>query len=104
MKFIIPQNYNFRPKIFGMISYSTAILNALWLIFIFTVINFFFKNIKIKIILVISLSLPLILFSIIGLNNESIFYILKYLLSYLIRPKIYLYEKSKIHLALKKSK
>ena len=27
MKFIIPQNYNFKSKIFGIIDYSTAFLN-----------------------------------------------------------------------------
>ena len=26
MKFIIPQNYNFKSKIFGIIDYSTAFL------------------------------------------------------------------------------
>ena len=29
MKFIFPQNYNFKSKLFGVIDYSTAIFNVI---------------------------------------------------------------------------
>ena len=35
----------------------------------------------------------IIIISIVGLNGESIVYVLKYILKYLIRPKLYLYKK-----------
>jgi len=93
LKFIFPQNYNFNNKLFGFIDYSTIILNLIWDIFIFLLINLFFHNWNIKIFLFIIFCFPLLLFSIIGLNGENIFYIFKYIFKYLFRPKIYVFKK-----------
>lgn len=93
MKFIIPHNYNFKNKIFGIIDYSTAFFNLLWYILIFLIINLFFNNWNIKIFLLISLCLPITLFSLFGFNGESIVHVLKYIIKYLFRPKLYLYKK-----------
>ena len=41
MKFIFPQNYNFKPKLFGFIEYSTIFLNIFWDMFIFFFIHIF---------------------------------------------------------------
>ena len=30
MKFIFPQNYDFKNKLFGFIDYSTVIFNLIW--------------------------------------------------------------------------
>ena len=30
MHFIIPKNYDFKAKLFGIIDYSTALLNGVW--------------------------------------------------------------------------
>lgn len=32
MKFIFPQNYNFKNKLFGIIDYSSLIFNIIWMI------------------------------------------------------------------------
>jgi len=93
MKFIIPQNYNFKNKIFGIIDYSTAFLNIFWYIIVFILLNILFKNWNVKIFLLISLCFPITLFSIVGFNGEPIVYVLKYVIKYLIRPKLYLYKK-----------
>lgn len=93
MKFIIPQNYNFKSKIFGIIDYSTAIINIIWYVIVLFLLNLIFKNLEIKIILFISLCFPLLLFSIVGFNGENIFYIITYIIKYLVRPKLYLYRK-----------
>ena len=53
MKFIFPQNYNFKNKLFGFLDYSTIFLNLIWFLFIFLFINLFFNNINIKIFLFI---------------------------------------------------
>lgn len=95
MKFIFPQNYNFNNKIFGLIDYSTAIVNIIWYVFIFCLCNLIFKNFTIKIFIFIILSMPLFLFSIIGFNHENIIYVFFYLLKYIRKPKVYLYEKTK---------
>ena len=93
MKFIFPQNYNFNNKLLGFIDYSTIILNLVWDVFIFLLLNILFYNWNIKIFLFIIFCFPLFLFSIIGLNGENIFYILKYIFKYLFRPKIYVFKK-----------
>ena len=46
MKFIIPQNYNFKNKILGIIDYSTAILNIIWYFIIFIILNIRHNNSK----------------------------------------------------------
>ena len=93
MKFIIPQNYNFKSKIFGIIDYSTAFFNIFWYIIIFLLLNLVLKNWNIKIFMLISLCFPLTLFSIVGFNGEPIIYVFSYIIKYLIRTKLYLYKK-----------
>ena len=93
MKFIIPQNYNFKNKILGIIDYSTAILNVIWYSFVFIILHILFKNWNIKVFLLISLCFPITIFSVVGFNGEPIIYVLKYLLKYFLKPKLYLYKK-----------
>ena len=93
MKFIIPQNYNFKNKIFGIIDYSTAIFNIIWYFLIFLFLNIVFKDWNIRIFLLISLCFPITLFSIIGLNGEPLVYFIKYIIKFLFRPKLYLFKK-----------
>ena len=93
MKFIFPQNYNFKNKLFGVIEYSTIILNLIWDLFIFIFINFF-NNLNIKIFLFFIFCFPLFLFSITGFNGESIIYVIRYIFNFLIKQKIYLFKKS----------
>lgn len=93
MKFIFPQNYNFKNKIFGIIDYSTAIVNIVWYVFVYCLCNLILKDLTIKIFFFITLSMPLLLFSIIGFNHENILYVILYLIKYIQSPKIYLYKK-----------
>ena len=94
MKFIIPQNFKFKNRILGIIDYSTAILNLLW----DTILYFNLKNINIilstKIFIFSAFSFPVLLLTIIGFNNESPLYTIKYLFYYIKRPKIYLFQKN----------
>ena len=39
MKFIFPQNYNFKNKLFGIFDYTTILVNILWSAFILIIIN-----------------------------------------------------------------
>ena len=93
MNFIIPQNYNFKNKLLGIIDYSTAFFNIIWYVIFFIIINTLFNNWNIKIFLLISLCFPITLFSIIGFNGEPFVYVFKYILKYIFRPKLYLYKK-----------
>lgn len=94
MKFIFPRNYNFNAKLFGVFDYFTIIINIIFDLFIFSLCNLLFNNINIKIFICISLCFPLLLLSIVGLNNENIFLVLIYIIKYFVKPKLYLYNKS----------
>ena len=93
MKFIFPQNYNFNSKLFGFIDYSTAILNIIWFVFIFCLVNLIFSSLNLKIFFFIVLCFPLLIFSIVGFNHENIIYVFLYISKYLRNPKVYLYRK-----------
>ena len=93
MKFIFPQNYNFKNKLFGFIDYSTAILNILWDAFIFCILDMLFTSITIKIFCFIIACLPLFLFSLLGFSHENILYIFSYMYAFIKNRKIYFYNK-----------
>lgn len=93
MKFIIPQNYSYKNKLFGFIDYSTLFLNLIWYAFVFCILDLLFNNLTTKISLFIIFCLPLFIFSIVGFNHENFVYFLSYLIKYLISPKIYFYNK-----------
>lgn len=93
MKFIFPKNYNSKNKLLGIIDYSSLFVNILWDIFVFCLINLIFINITIKIFIFIILCLPLFLFTIAGLNNENILYVINYLIKFIFGTKIFLFNK-----------
>ncbi len=94
MKFIFPQNYNFKNKLFGIIDYPNLFLNIIWDFFIFLLINLLFKNTTIKLFVFIIFALPVLLFSIFSINHENIFKIIIYLFNYITKPKMYVYSKN----------
>ena len=64
MKFIFPQNYTFKNKIFGFIDYSVAIINLVWVIMIGGLLHICIQDINIKVIVFILLCFPVFLLSI----------------------------------------
>lgn len=94
MKFIFPQNYNFKNKFLGVVEYSTLLFNIIWDLFIFAFVNLLFHNATIKIFIFIIFCLPIFLFSIVGFNHENIIYIFIYLIKYLKSTKLYFYHKN----------
>ena len=93
MKFIFPKNYDFKPKLFGAFDYSTIVINIIFDLFVFSVSNLLFSDLYIKIFIIISLCFPILILSIVGLNNENVFCVLLYIFKYFVRPKLYLYNK-----------
>ena len=93
MKFIFPQNYKFRTKIFGLIDYQTAILNFIWDGLIFLILNIMFKSLNIKIFLFIIMVFPMLIFSIIGINGDNLINVVIYMSKFIIKPKILYYSK-----------
>ena len=82
INFIFPKNYKFKSKLFGFIDYETAIFAVIYGIFLFTILNFIFNNLNIKIYLFVALYFPIILLSFLGVNNENIIDVIKYLFKY----------------------
>lgn len=92
MKFIFPQNYKFKNKIFGIMDYTTAIVNIIIYIIVYYLLRIFIHNIKIKIFIFVLVCFPCFLLSIINTNRENIFCIIKYIIKYIKSSKIYLYK------------
>lgn len=93
MKYVFPQNYAFKNKLLGIIDYSTIILNLIWDLFIFCILDLLIKNWSLKLSVLIVLCFPLMLFSIVGFNHENFISVLIYLFKYIKNPKIYFYKK-----------
>lgn len=93
MHFIFPKNYNFKPKLLGFIDYSTAIIDTVIGVIIFFFANLLFSSIDIKIYVFISLFLPVLLISIIGINKESFVSVFKYMVKFIRNQKVYLYKR-----------
>ena len=93
MKFIFPQNYKFNKKILGLIDYQTAILNIIWGGIVFLIVNFIFNSLNLKIFLFIILVFPILVFSVFGINGENVINVITYIFKFIIRPKIFLYNK-----------
>ena len=93
MKFIFPQNYNFKNKLFGVLDYNTVIANIIWALLVFVIINIIFQNLNIKIFLFIIFCFPFLLLSVFGFNGENILYVFSYILKFYIKQKIYFYDK-----------
>ncbi len=91
MRFIFPKNYNFNPKLFGLIEYSTAIMDIVIAIILYFVLNLLITDISLKLSLFIVIFMPILLISILGINKESFITVLRYLIKYFRKPKIYLY-------------
>lgn len=93
MKFVIPQNYKFKNKILGIVDYPTAVFNILWNLAIYSFLKNMSLSISIRIFIFSTLSFPVLLLTIIGFNNESPIYAVRYIFRYLIRPKVYLFKR-----------
>ncbi len=93
MTFIIPKNYKFKNKLLGIIDYPTAILNVSWNLIIYFILKTLALSITKKVFIFSTLSFPVLLISIVGFNNESPIYTIKYILKFLIKQKVYLFRK-----------
>ena len=92
MNFIIPQNYNFKPKLLGILDYPTAILNVAIIVILIIVLNLFHFVLIVKCILFIIVYLPIFLISVFGFYNENFLLVFLYVFKYLISPKVYIYK------------
>lgn len=94
MHFVFPKNYNFKPKLLGFIEYSTAIFDAIIGFLIYFLVNLIFSNINTKIYVFITLYLPILLISILGINKESFISVFTYIFKFFKNQNIYLYNRN----------
>jgi hypothetical protein len=92
MKFLFPENYNFKNKLFGILDYPTAIFNVIYFLILLSLFNLLIKNINLKLFLLVLFYSPILFFSILTLNNESFLRVMTYIFKYFFNPKIYLYK------------
>lgn len=95
MKFIFPKNYTFKSKLLGFIDYSTAILNIIFIFILYNILHIFISNTIDLIPVFIPFYIPFFLITILNNQKENFIDVSKYLIKYLISPKLYLYEKTK---------
>ena len=93
MKFIFPQNYNFKPKLFGIIDYPTAIFCVVFGFIVFFIFNLIFNSLHLILSFSIASILPVIIFCFVGFNGENIGSVVKYIFIYFLRPKTYVFSK-----------
>lgn len=93
MKFIFPQNYNFNFKLFGFIDYQVAIFDTIFSLLFYFFISIFICNLYLKIILFISVALPVFIVSIVGFNHENIIYVFLYMYKFYKNKQVYLFTK-----------
>ena len=92
MTYIILQNYNFKPKLFGILDYPTAILNVSIIVILILFLRLIPFALVVKCIIFIVCYLPLFLVSIFGFYNENFILIFLYVFKYLISPKVFIYR------------
>lgn len=93
LKFIFPQNYNLKPKLFGFIDYSTAIFNAVWAAFLFCFVYLFLPNFSVQVSVFIVLYLPVFLLSIISGYHENMLSLFLLIFRFFKNRKVYLFQK-----------
>ena len=94
MKFIFPQNYTFKNKLFGFIDYSVVIINIIWFIIIGGLLHICIQDISIKVIIFILFCFPVFLLSISGIHGENVIYVFIYIFKFSIRQKLFFYVKT----------
>jgi len=92
MIYIIPQNYNFKNKLLGIIDYPTAIFNVVLVVVFYLILKILTISLLSKIVIFIVLYLPFLLLTLFGFYNESFLFVLIYVIKYLLSPKVYLYK------------
>lgn len=93
MNFIFPKNYNFSFKLMGMFSYVSILVNIIWAGFVYLLVSLFFSSFIIKLYGFIILFLPVCLFTLLNKSNENILSVMFFLVKYLVRSKVYFYDK-----------
>ncbi len=97
-KYIIPKNYDFKPKLFGIIEYRLGIFISVLTLFLIIIFQSFKIAAIMKLQIIIIIIVPILMIGTIGVRGEKFFDILKLLLFYYLKPKVYFYSKNGLKL------
>ena len=93
MNFIFPKNYNYTFKFLGMFSYFSIFINVIWGMLVYFFISILFGSFIVKLYAFIILFLPVCLFTLLNKSNENILLVLYFLIKYIVRPKVFYFDK-----------
>ena len=97
IEYIIPKNYDIKPKILGVIEQEALVLFIIINLLLFLILNNIINNMFILVEIMIIIALPQEIILIFFINGESILYFINYLVLYIFKEKVYLYEKQIIN-------
>lgn len=93
MKYIIPKNYDIKPKILGTFNFYSLLITLIAVIITYVIISLFDITFINKISICIIINLPIFLLLNFGIESENILFIILYLMIYMFSKKVYLYDK-----------
>ncbi len=94
IKYIIPKNYDFKSKLFGIIEYRLGIFLSALILALIIIFRGFNISAIMKLQIIIIIVVPILMIGTIGVRGEKFFDILKLLFSYYLKPKVYFYSKN----------
>lgn len=92
MIYIFPKNYEYKEKLFGIISYSTLIIHLIWIFIIYSIVKKANIQIIYKINILTLLEFPLMIYTYLKKEDELAYRII-YILKFIVKKKIYIYKK-----------
>ena len=91
--YTFPQNYDTPGKLLGIFDYTSVFIILGWGGSLFGILRFIPCSLDIKIYGFMFLFIPVAVFTLAGINNDSIFSFLVYARKFLKNAKVYLYTK-----------
>ena len=93
LKYVIHQNYDTAPKLFGVFSYSSIIISLTLIIPIAYLTYISSLTIVIKIYIIIFSCIPIIILNYIFSSSSNLYILILLVIRYIFSPKIYIYNK-----------
>lgn len=93
LKYIIHQNYDTSPKLFGVFSYSSIIISLFLIVPIIYLTYISSLTIITKIYIVIFVCIPIIILNYIFSSSNNLYVLLFFIIKYIFSTKVYIYNK-----------
>lgn len=91
--YIIPHNYTDNGKILGMIEKESLITAAVWFIPMTLLVFKLPFSVNVRIYMFMFIVIPPTIFALVGIGSETLVDMLKFIIRFMTRSKVYTYEK-----------